>query len=155
MKAIELILLLVAVVILGYIFSYFAQRLSAPTTEMSRGSICFDKKCFNVEIAKTNFEREKGLMGRDKLDDNSGMLFIFEKEGLYSFWMKNTLIPLDMAWLDSSGKIVFIKENAEPCKSIVCPSVIPQAQAKYVLEINGGKFSQEGIKVGDRAEINL
>ena len=83
------------------------------------------------------------------------MLFVFEKEDVYQFWMKDTLIPLDMIWIDEGGKIVFIKENAEPCESEPCESFVPDGKAKYVLEINGGMTKLRGIDIGDSAEIKF
>ena len=87
------------------------------------------------------------------LNEDKGMLFIFDKDGIYPFWMKNTLIPLDMIWVDSSGKVVFIAQNVQPCKSLICPSVVPTVMAKYVLEINAGLCQQMGLKVGDQLKI--
>ena len=73
-----------------------------------------------------------------EMPENEGMLFIFEKSGIYPFWMKNTLIPLDIIWLDENQNIVFIKKNALPCKEDPCPSINPNKTARYVLEINSG-----------------
>jgi hypothetical protein len=111
--------------------------------------------CFSVELAKTDAEREKGLMNRTELDKNKGMLFIFDKEGIYPFWMKNTLIPLDMIWIDGSGKVVFIAQNVQPCKTLICPVTVPSASAKYVLEINAGISKEFGIKTGDEVKLNI
>lgn len=99
--------------------------------------ICCDDKCFQIELAITPEERWRWLMFRENLAENAGMLFVFEKEDFYSFWMKNTLIPLDMIWLDENLKIVDIL-SAEPCKTENCPSYIPRGKAKYVLEVNQG-----------------
>lgn len=116
-------------------------------------SVCVKNDCFLVEIADDPSEREIGLMGRDSLDAKSGMLFVFEQEGVYKFWMKNTLIPLDMIWIDGNNKIVFIKENAEPCKTDTCETFGPNEKAKYVLEINGGLAEKMKLKIGDAAEF--
>jgi len=119
----------------------------------SAGTACFKGKCFKVELAKTPAQWEQGLMDRQKLDPGAGMLFIFDKEGGYPFWMKNTLIALDMVWIDSSNKVVFISQNAQPCKSLVCPSIVPNSKAKYVLEINAGICQEMGLKLGDLLDI--
>jgi uncharacterized membrane protein (UPF0127 family) len=117
-----------------------------------RGVVCFTINCFNVEIAKDQKDIAKGLMFRKKLNENEGMLFIFDKEGKYSFWMKNTLIPLDIIWLDKNQKIVYIKKNAQPCREeMFCPSFSPEKEAKYVLEILGGVSDKINLKIGDRA----
>ncbi len=116
--------------------------------------VCFEKECFIVEVVDTPQARQTGLMYREELEENKGMFFIFDSEGSYPFWMKNTLIPLDIIWIDSSGKIIDIRE-AEPCEKDPCP-VIPHAgSAKYVLEINKGLSSQLGIKVGQMANFQL
>ena len=98
-------------------------------------------------------------MGRENMDSGKGMLFVFDKEGIYPFWMKNTLIPLDMIWIKEgpsagSGQVVFIAQNVQPCKSLICPSVFPQGKAKYVLEVNEGISQKIGLKIGDILEIN-
>lgn len=115
--------------------------------------VCFEKNCFNVEIADSDEKREIGLMNRSKLDLKSGMLFIFEEEDYYSFWMKNTLIPLDIIWMDSQFNIVFIKENFNPCTN-KCDIITPDKKAKYVLEINSGLVKELNIKTNDELRIN-
>ena len=102
---------------------------------------------FTVEIAKTQQERQIGLMYRKKMDKHKGMLFIFPKKDYHSFWMKNTFIPLDIAWIDDDGTIVDI-QKMEPCINKVCRFYIPKSKAKFVLEINKDKLkSQIGDKV--------
>ncbi len=115
--------------------------------------ICFDKNCFLLKTAKTPEEISKGLMFYKQLEKNKGMLFVFKKEGVYPFWMKNTLIPLDIIWIDENNKIVFIKNNAEPCKELNCENINPKVNAKYVLEINAGISKNIGLKIGDKAII--
>jgi len=112
---------------------------------------CFSQNCFNAEIANTPESREKGLMFRQSLDNNSGMLFVFDNEGVYTFWMKNTLIPLDMIWIDSNYSVVFIARNASPCKTEQCPITNPGRNALYVLEINSGEIDKLGLREGDKA----
>ena len=119
----------------------------------TESEVCFDATCFSVEVADTPLEREKGLMERENLDRNAGMLFIFESEGHYPFWMKNTLIPLDMIWIDEDKEIVFIYENALPCDEDPCTVISPSGNAKYVFEINGGLTSKKGIVVGQKLEF--
>ena len=118
----------------------------------SQTSVCFEEKCFNVEISDNDIERSVGLMYRTSLSENNGMLFIFESQGIYSFWMKNTFIPLDIIWVHENFKIVYIYENAQPCRES-CNSITPNKDAKYVLEINSGLAEKYKMKVGDRTEI--
>lgn len=102
-----------------------------------------------VEVADNQDERAKGLMYRESLAEDKGMLFIFEKEGRGGFWMKNTLIPLDMIFVDKEKKVVAIIKDAEPCKVVNCPSYSPESEYLYVIEVNGGWVEQNQVKVGD------
>lgn len=119
------------------------------------GWVCIKDSCFSVEIAATQTQREYGLMNREHLDFDKGMLFVYENEENHRFWMKNTLIPLDIIWINSSFDIVYIQRNAQPCTSgYYCPSFDPGKNASYVLEINGGLSDKYGINIGDRANIS-
>lgn len=111
--------------------------------------ICFGSSCFKAKVADTDTKRAKGLMYVREMREDGGMFFVFEEPGKHSFWMKNTLIPLDIIWIDDIGKVVYIKENAKPCKTETCDSFAPDKEAKYVLEINGGQAKQKGLKQGD------
>ena len=106
----------------------------------------------NVEIADDKTEQEKGLMFRNSLDKSSGMLFVFDHENQYAFWMKNTLIPLDMMFINKNMEIIDIK-NAMPCKADPCPLYDPSHLVLYVLEVNGGFAAKYNISVGDKIEI--
>ena len=114
-----------------------------------KSRVCFKGNCFYVELAITPDTWSKGLMFRKGLPKNQGMLFIFDKEEDVSFWMKNTLIPLDIIWINQEKKVVFIKENAQPCFSDTCPSISPGKRAKYVLELNSGISNDISLEVGD------
>ena len=98
-----------------------------------------------VEVPKTPQERAQGLMGRRHLGENEGMLFIFETEDYHSFWMKNTLIPLSIAFIDREGKVVRIVDM-EPLSLESHP---PPRPILYALEMKKGWFSTNGIQVGD------
>lgn len=150
-KIIILVLIVLAIV---FTFFYFAKKIPAPEVlPKPISQVCFNQNCFFVELATTQAQQEQGLMNRTSLNKNNGMFFIFSNEGNYPFWMKNTLIPLDIIWIDSNNKIVFIKQNAEPCKTIICPIVNPNVNAKYVLEINAGLSKEFDIKIGAAASF--
>jgi len=117
------------------------------------GKVCFGKMCFEVEIARTILEKIKGLSGRKSLGEDKGMLFAFDFQSIYPFSMKNTLIPLDIIWLDKNMRIVDIRKVNKPCISFFCQPIIPRKLAKYVLEINCGLCDKLGIKIGDVSEI--
>ena len=116
--------------------------------------ICFKNNlCVQLEIADSEPSRARGLMFRPELPEKSGMLFIFPSEGIYSFWMKNTLIPLDIIWLDKDLRVVYIKSFVPPCKSYDCPSYNPEVKARYVLEVNAGFCGFYQIKINDIAHL--
>ncbi len=102
-----------------------------------------------VEVAVTPQEREIGLMYREFLPENNGMLFIFEQESHLSFWMKNTFIPLSIAFINSKGIIVDIQQM-EP---MTINSHISKLPAKYALEVNKGWFKKHHIAVGDTVKF--
>lgn len=103
----------------------------------------------NVEIANDLQEQIKGLMFRQKLDWDDGMLFVYDSEERRSFWMKNTLISLDMLFIDEDFRIIDIKENVPPCIIESCPNYISKMPAKYILEVNAGFVMINNIKIGD------
>ncbi len=102
---------------------------------------------FHVELAATEEARRKGLMYRQDLANDAGMLFIFPDSGRHGFWMRNTLIPLDMLFIAGDGRIVYVHHNAQP-QSLT--SIRPGKDARAVLEINGGLSRRLGIAIGDQ-----
>lgn len=115
--------------------------------------VCFQNHCFEVEIADTPDARARGLMFRDSLASHAGMLFVFSKPSQYSFWMKNTGIPLDIIWLDQAGSVIYIYPDAQPCQQDPCPAISPPQKAQYVLELNAGTSQKIGLEVGAKAEF--
>ena len=106
----------------------------------------------NVEIADAAGERGKGLMFREGLGGDEGMLFIFEDSRERNFWMKNTLIPLDIVFISEDFEILNIEE-AEPCENELCEIYSSDGSAKYVLEVNQGYSKKNNIKAGDNIKI--
>lgn len=109
---------------------------------------------FQVEIADTDAARAQGLMQRTHLDDDAGMLFIFPDEQVRAFWMKNTLIPLDILYFDGAGELVSARLGAPPCTTVRCPGYASRGPARYVLELNGGRASALDLQPGDRLHIH-
>lgn len=101
-----------------------------------------------VQVADTQRKREKGLMFVEKLPENEGMLFVFSKKTYGGFWMRNTFIPLSIAFLDSDGKILKILDM-EPCKDDKCLIYNPELSYYYAIEVNLGWFRKNQIKEGD------
>jgi uncharacterized membrane protein (UPF0127 family) len=103
-----------------------------------------------VEVANTPDARELGLMYRNHLDDNAGMIFIFQGPSAAQFWMKNTVIPLDMLFADSDGKVLGIVANAQPYSEALLGGF---SGTVYVLEVNAGYAAKHHIVTGDRLEF--
>ncbi len=117
--------------------------------------VCFNENCFAVKIADNEIEREQGLMNVESLEKNKGMLFIFPESGNYPFWMKDTLIELDIIWIDENFEVVYIAENQKPCViNEECPLISPNINAKYVLEMNAGLSGEIGLSIGDEMAFN-
>ena len=105
-----------------------------------------------VEIADTRDERARGLMGRDSLPNDAGMLFLFPRPSAGGFWMKDTLIPLSIAFVGSEGRIVRILDM-EPCRRDPCPIYDPGVGYIQALEVNRGAFARWGVEEGDELEL--
>lgn len=127
-----------------------------------RAEVIFpDATRVRVEIANTDATRQRGLMFRESLAQNEGMIFVFTQAGYYPFWMKNCVIALDMLWLDAGGTVLAIQHSVPPCRlpnctppchSDECPTVAPdsRAPALYVVEVASGFAKQHGVKAGDK-----
>lgn len=121
-----------------------AAASSAPAVVLPGGSRVL------VEVVSDDLTRAQGLMFRSSLGSDRGMLFLFPRTEVYPFWMKNTLIPLDILWIDESGAIVDIARDVPPCGADPCPSYPPKAAARFVLELAAGQAAARGLKNGDR-----
>ncbi len=108
-----------------------------------------------AEVADTEEKRTLGLMFREHLDPDQGMIFIFPVADYYRFWMKNCLFDIDIIWLDEKKRIVYHEENLPPCKADPCPSYGHQGKALYVVETRGGFFKKMGLKNGMIVEFSL
>lgn len=148
MKSNKLKIIIVCSIIIG-----LATGLSfSPNLKIWHPEICINNSCFNIEIASTPKHHAQWLMNVKYLAAESGMLFVFDKEDTYSFWMKNTLIPLDMIWIDQNHTIVDI-QTATPCITKQCETYWGKERASYVLEINGGLSKKLWISKGQKVQI--
>ncbi len=108
-----------------------------------------------AELPRTEEDFARGLSGREGLGEGRGMLFVFEREGLHSFWMYGMRFSIDIIWMDSGGRVVHIVEGAEPCAGGECVIYTPPEPARFVLEVPAGFASRHGISLGAVAEIYL
>ena len=107
-----------------------------------------------VDLAKTPDQQAKGLSIKNTLNENEGMLFIFDTPKEYSFWMKDMKFPIDIIWISPDNKIVHIEKNLPPCVFfLICTSYSPHANAKYVLEVPSNYTTKNNIGIGDRVDF--
>jgi uncharacterized membrane protein (UPF0127 family) len=139
-------------VLIGLLF--LAGGLAGPLAakDLPTASLVIETKAgqqhrFTVELAVSNAEQTRGLMYREKLEADAGMLFLYDAPLIASFWMKNTLIPLDMIFIEANGTVANIHANAVPGDLKAISSLKP---VTGILEINGGLAAQLGIQAGDR-----
>jgi uncharacterized membrane protein (UPF0127 family) len=109
---------------------------------------------YRLELATIPEDQAQGLMYRENLPDRTGMLFVFAGEpNPHHFWMKNTMIPLDIVWLNETGQVIFVSAETPPCKADPCPTYGPDAPVRRVLELAGGLAAKEGVVVGSVIEL--
>lgn len=111
---------------------------------------------FRAEVVTSKFDMSRGMMFRDSLPPDRGMLFIHGEPGLFSYWMYQVRIPLDLIWMDQNRLITEIVANAEPCKSesaAKCPQYGGKRRSLFVLELNAGMAAKHNLKPGDRLDF--
>ncbi len=121
----------------------------SPPSNLATTKMQIGRKTFTLEIAATNAAREYGLMQRDSMPSNHGMIFVFRDDQDQSFWMKNTRIPLDIIYINSMGQVVSIHQM----KPYDLTGVFSDAPAKYAIELNEGMAESAGVKKGDVLKI--
>ena len=134
------VFVIIAVVILYFQLSPKKEQLTIVNTDGSKVTV-------QAEVADTMVKKAKGLMFRESLGENEGMLFLFDSPGIHAFWMVNTSIPLDAIHFSADGKVVDVI-SMEPCGVFNCPTYPPKVASKYVLEVNQGFAKMHGIKAG-------
>lgn len=144
---------------IGVVIIFIVVSIPGRPMKYENTNVDFITKSGNVtvyaEVSKNMTERAVGLMYRESLDENSGMLFIFRRPRVLNFWMKNTLIPLDMIFISEGFEIIKIQRDVQPCKTLDCPTYGSEGIAKYVVEVNGGFADKKNIKEGDKVKINI
>ena len=151
-------IIIVVLVATAIVTSYFLFFKPEPQW-IKEGEVTFLSKTdhkqlakIDVEVASNPTERDQGLMYRSKMDEDKGMIFIFERDDMQSFWMKNTIIPLDIMFINSKGVINTIHKNTVPYSERPLPS---KDKSQFVVEVNGGYSDRHGIKEGDLIEYKL
>ena len=142
-------LLVAAASMIAVYFSPIGCRTSAPAGSARTTKMQIGDRRFTLEIADTPELREMGLMYRDSMPSDQGMIFIFPNDQQLSFWMKNTRIPLDIIYVNAQRKVVSVK-SMKPHSLASVPSDDP---AKYAIELNEGMAKKAGVKVGDVLEL--
>ena len=140
-RAWNLLAVLVAAAVLVLFFTYRTPRLAVPSATAQLGGVSL-----KIDYATTTASRQLGLGNRISIPGDYGMLFVFPKDGYYGFWMKDTLVPLDMFWLDAQGQVVFMEEDVA---TSTFPNVFyPTTPARYVLETAAGFGAAHGVATG-------
>jgi uncharacterized protein len=128
----------------------------APAAASGGAAVYLHGHRIQVEIAADDASRAHGLMDRASMPEDHGMLFVFPDAQIRTFWMKDTLIPLDMLFLNADGKLVTLTADATPCKADPCAIYPSTRPARYVLELNAGVAAKLGLRGGDAVTfVNL
>ena len=121
------------------------------STKTYKSEVILGGKVFFVDVVDTNYLLSKGLSGRMSLDEDRGMLFVFQKPDKYNFWMKDMLFPIDIIWFDQNFKIIYVEKSVSPQ---TYPKIFtPGFNSLYVLEISAGQVQKLGIQIGDEAKF--
>jgi len=142
----ELIIIITLVLIVAV---FFLKGIMQPAKRME---VKVGNTTIDAEVADTLPKQIKGLMFRSSLPQNEGMLFDFGEEDYHGIWMMNTSIPLDIIWISSDYKIIFIQKDAQPC-FLDCRTYSPDKPARYVLEVNANFTNKHSIKIGNKVEL--
>jgi uncharacterized membrane protein (UPF0127 family) len=156
MKGLKIAILSLAVLSAGLgAYQYYEASSDERPLEGNQTEIYFESHSFEVEIADSPEERARGLMFREELGENQGMLFVYKEEADRSFWMKNTLIPLDIIFLNSDLEVINIeKADPEPDTSDEnLASYRSERPAQYVLEINQNRSEEIGLEKGSEMSL--
>lgn len=144
----------IALTVLWIIYLVLFYLFFIKPDKQTETQVCIEEHCFNVQLAITQSEQQKGLMFVESMPLDEWMLFINNTGGYHNFWMKNTLINLDIIWINSEKEIIYI-QTVPPCKIENCPSYWPQKKSQYILEINWWLAQEYGIQTGDIAEFSI
>ncbi len=150
----EGIILIIIFAVIFIAYSVFSTKSNIDTVvKNTTNTVTVKNTIYRVSIADTQAKQTEGLSGAKVLQKDRGLLFVFKKSGVYSFWMKDMNFPIDIIWIDKNFKIVFIKKNATPSSF---PELFnTRVKAKYALEINKGEVGKNKIKIGDSVVLHI
>jgi uncharacterized protein len=129
--------------------------LSAAWAQEETPSVCFDETCVSVELADTAESRQRGLMAREGLGADQGMLFVFPVSEPHFFWMKNMRFPIDLIWMSQDSTVTAVTSDALPCENAECRSFTAGGATRFVLEVPAGFVRAHGIVAGDTSDLDI
>lgn len=128
------------------------EEVAVKNSVLKNTTVTFKNVVVNADVADTALLREKGLSGRTSLPERRGMWFVYQKDGVYSYWMPDMNFPIDIIWFDENLQVVYMEENATPESY---PHIFtPNAPARYVLEVPAGFAQQNEVSFGDRVMVS-
>ncbi len=130
------------------------QARSKALSDARRAEVVFPKgRVVIAEIADTPEKMQRGYMFREQVGEEDGMIFVYPSASFHAMWMKNTLVPLDMVWMDVDFRVVHIERSVPPCRKDPCPAYGSLRRASYVLEVQGGSIAPDQLALGDRISV--
>lgn len=148
---VDVVIIFVVGGLIFYLYDAYKEKVSEVFFGEEKVGLMVRDVGVSAFVADDDEERAQGLSGREHLNEEDGMLFVFDEAGIYSFWMKDTLIPLDIMWIDDGLKIVHIEKNVRP--ETYPASYRSPVPARFVLEVNAFFADTFNIKIGDRITI--
>ena len=148
MKGLVIFSLVLIFVIIAFIYKFFVVKSSLTSTTLKIG-----EQEFQIEVAKDDASRMRGLSGREYLAPDQGMLFIFDTAGNHGFWMKGMKFPLDMVWI-RDNRVVDLTENVPISKELLPAVYYPKEPILWMLELNAGSVQKYNLQVNDSIEVN-
>ena len=147
------ILKLLAISVFIFWWSMQAQARLTEKSTRPTASVCAKDVCVTVEVVSQWEDMKRGLQGKEGLEDNHGMFFIFNTDDFHRFWMKDMKFTIDMIWIDHQHHIVTITPSCEPCVQEPCGVYAPSEKSRYVLEVSAGFALKHQLKKGDTLEF--
>jgi len=144
--------IIIVIIAIGFVY----RLLSKNPTNNSTINLNIKNEKFNLEVAQTLTQKSRGLSNRSSLCSNCGMIFVYQKEGTYPFWMKDTLIPLDIIWISSRGVVTdIVTANPQPNTPITKLTLYQNTKpAQYIIELNANRSQEIGLKVDQQIWTN-